>query len=63
MSQNTENKSYKAPKFCCVSVVGGWQTAFITTSGERIPFGPAFNKSQDLWRWQSENGVSNYDKL
>ncbi len=37
---------------CCLSVVGGWQTAF---EGSEVTFGPVFNKIQDLWAWQSEN--------
>lgn len=37
---------------CCLSVVGGWQSAFQDTS---VTFGPVFNKIQDLWAWQREN--------
>ena len=36
----------------CISVVGGWQTAFKDTN---IMFGPVFNKIQDLWAWQRAN--------
>lgn len=36
-------------EFCCVSVVGGWQTA-VKSTGYR--FGPVFNSCNDLWSWQ-----------
>lgn len=38
--------------YCCLSVVGGWQTCHSAT-GELI--GPAFNRIQDLWAWQRAN--------
>ena len=36
----------------CLSVVGGWQSAFF---GTEITFGPVSNSVADLWRWQSQN--------
>ena len=38
--------------YCCLSVLGGWQTAIKDT--DQI-LGPVFNKIQDLWNWQKEN--------
>ena len=37
---------------CCLSVAGGWQTAFTDTD---VTFGPVFNRVQDLWAWQKTN--------
>lgn len=39
-------------EFCCISVLGGWQTA-IKNTGYR--FGPVFNRIQDLWAWQAKH--------
>ena len=41
-------------KICCVSVLGGWQSA---VEGQHVTyaFGPVFNNIQDLWNWQKEN--------
>ena len=36
----------------CLSVVGGWQSAFKDT---QVTFGPSFHKIQDLWTWQAAN--------
>lgn len=41
--------------FCCISVVGGWQTAIITIKKQTYTFGPVFNDIKDLWDWQKEN--------
>lgn len=38
--------------YCCLSVVGGWQTQCRETE-ELI--GPAFHRVQDLWAWQQAN--------
>ena len=42
----------KTKDVCCVSVLGGWQSAFKDTD---ITFGPVFNKCSDLWQWQADN--------
>jgi len=36
----------------CLSVLGGWQSAF---RGTDITFGPVFQNTNDLWKWQAEN--------
>lgn len=41
--------------FCCISVVGGWQTAVVTAKEQVYSFGPSFNDIRDLWKWQKEN--------
>ena len=34
----------------CLSIVGGWQSAFGKTNET---FGPVFRAIQDLWTWQA----------
>lgn len=38
--------------FCCVSVVGGWQTGL---KNSNITFGPVFRNTNELWAWQKDN--------
>jgi hypothetical protein len=40
-------------EYCCVSVLGGWQTEIKGKEEKRI--GPVFNEINDLWNWQREN--------
>ena len=50
-------------RFCCISVLGGWQTGVWFDAGITLaagaemsyPIGPIFNKTTDLWAWQGEN--------
>lgn len=41
-------------KICCISVLGGWQSA---VDGQHVQygFGPVFNNITELWAWQKEN--------
>ena len=36
----------------CLSVAGGWQSAYKDTNET---FGPVFRKINDLWHWQRDN--------
>ena len=42
-------------KITCISVPGGWQTLVYTTDGGEFPFGPVYNRVNDLWDWQRAN--------
>jgi len=45
-------------KYCCLNVVGGWQTCLMTVDYDHTIdklIGPVFNKISDLWDWQKEN--------
>lgn len=47
-------------EFCCLSVFGGWQSAF-KSSGTL--FGPVFNSTIDLWQWQKKHLTEDADSL
>ena len=39
----------------CANVPGGWQTIVYTADGGKYPFGPVYNRVNDLWDWQRSN--------